>query len=552
MTISGKIVGKTFRGFLPIDFELDPRVILRLRAVGRVDLALEHTVLASEWSEVFSAEMRARAQRNLATLELLSALEKRRPGEVPESQSALWHDPLVVTDNRVTWVSEARFPVWGSQGGCEGSEQLELELLSESFIPWCREHQRHVLFCPQCRSQAPLVTDIYDRLVHLEAKLFVMYLETLAAIQRVDDERIEEFLSRQAPEGCEDWLHAAELLGWRAVVGGEHLSRMIELRHLTPESDDQSAAHPWAMFASGTGHPAMVSVFKSLDPKLLRAGIASLLVSRMFRDTDFDFTSLPSDGDLREFMWAVPVTEAADFGTWQELLGYAPIDRTDRPFLKELVEVVAAAALGVAPEYVGDQPIQAGGQPESELLRNTHDMLWVTSQRIEAALPPTPERVRDSLSQLLGEDVLDRLPPVARQTLISGEWIFLQSPSPTAGLREIAQAFEWAVKARVLPLLLDSRYRGWNPTLFQLGEAIEAVCRCPGRNYETFNRAGLDPGAVADAIDRVRKQQNELKHDPNKGARILKEEAREIRAAWYGLKPGEPGVFHVITGAQRP
>jgi len=62
---------------------------------------------------------------------------------------------------------------------------------------------------------------------------------------------------------------------------------------------------------------------------------------------------------------------------------------------------------------------------------------------------------------------------------------------------------------------------------------------------------GWIPGAVADAIDRVRKQQNELKHDPNKGARILQGGSREIRAAWYGLKPGEPGVFHVITGAQK-
>jgi hypothetical protein len=210
-----------------------------------------------------------------------------------------------------------------------------------------------------------------------------------------------------------------------------------------------------------------------------------------------------------------------------------------------------AASAAIAEEGRDDQT-KASGESDNELLQKTHDMLWITSQRIEEALPPTPEHVKDSLLRLLGSDVLNRLDPGARQTLIEAERIFLLSFNPMACLREIAQAFEDHVRARVVPLLPGSFPRGrnlngGNPSLWEIEQAVE---RCSQGVRDSLCRAGLRPEAVADAIKRVRRPHGDWKHDPKK-ARLCREEVREIRETWYGLKPGEPGVFHAITGGRK-
>ena len=371
---------------------------------------------------------------------------------------AIAHDPLIVTGNRVTWVYELPFSAGNPEARCEFSEQLELELMSEPLLPYSPEHHRHVLFCSQCRFRAPLLADVCERIVDLDLKLLVGRLEALAVIQRVDDSRIQEFLSRQNPGHQEDWLHAAELLGWRAIVAGEYLSGLIQLKHLVPETEGRDA-QSWSVFAAGNGHPKVVELFRRLDPELLRAGVASLLLSRMYIDTFFDSGDafeIPSDGDLHAYAWAIPVNDSPDFESWEELLAYTPRDRSDQPFCRELIEVVKMAASKAVAEEARDNQVEVSGGPDNDLLQNTHDMLWVTSQRIEQALPPTPEYVRDSLLRLLGSDVLGRLDPGARQTLIEAERIFSHSFSPMASLREIAQAFEHHVRARVVPLLPGS------------------------------------------------------------------------------------------------
>jgi len=369
----------------------------------------------------------------------------------------------------------------------------------------------------------------------------------------LDDSRIEEFLNRQSPDHREDWLHASELLGWRAIVAGEYLSHLIELRHLVPGSEDRNTP-AWAAFTAGNAHPKIVDLFRRLDPQLLRAGVASLLLSRMYIDTSFDrgddFT-IPTDGDLRLYAWAIPVSESPDFESWEELLQYISKDRNDLPFCRELVDVVKIAASNTVVQEGIDDEAKASSRPDNDLLQNTHDMLWVTSQRIEQALPPTPEYVRDSLLRLLGNDVLGRLDPGSRQTLIDAEWIFLAGRSPMASLREIAQAFEHHVRARLVPLLPISlpggRNRsGWNPSLSDIEKEVEC---CSESERANLKQAGLDPGNVASAIRCVRRRQAEWKHVPNR-ARLSGEEAREIREALYGVKPGERGVFHMITGSR--
>jgi hypothetical protein len=544
--------GERIGGIMPLSFELEPRVICRLHALGRLDLALEHEVLAPEWQGAFEPEMRSRAARNLATAERLAHLEAvLQARRSADSEAAITHDCLVVTGSRVIWVHEPRFSAGNPETWCEFSEQLELELMSDPLLSYSPEHHRHVLFCQQCRSRTPILADVYERIVDLDLNLLVGRLQALVAIQRVDDDRIEEFLSRQSPDHNEDWLHASELLGWRAIVAGEYFSRLIELKHLVPESEGRPVP-AWSAFTAGNGHPKVVDLFRRLDPELLRAGVASLLLSRIYIDTFFDHEDafvIPSDGDLRAHARAVPVNDCPDFASWEELLAYDSRDRTDQPFCRELVEVVKMAASTAVAEAGGDNQIRASGEPDRDLLQNTHDMLWVTSQRIEQALPPTPEFVRDSLLRLLGSDVLGRLDPGARQTLIEAERIFLLSLSQMASLREIAQAFEHHVRSRVVPLMPVSFPRGrtlngWSPSLWEIEQAAE---RCSGSECDRLKRADLDPGAVANAIRRVRTRQNDLKHTPGQ-ARLCGEEAREIREAWYGLKPGEPGVFHVITG----
>lgn len=547
--------GEKLHGNLPLSLDLEPKVIYRLYTLDRVDLALEHEVLASKWEAVFDSDTRSRASRNLATVNRLAYLGAMlRDGRSIDSEIAITHDPLVAAGNRITWLYATRFSVGNPEAPCVSSEQLELELMSDSLLPYSAEHHRHVLFCAQCRSRAPLLADIYERIVDLDLKLLVGRLEALAAIQRVDDTRIEEFLSRQNPDHRDDWLHASELLGWRAIVASEYLGRLIQLRHLIPESQDRIVP-AWSAFTAGNAHPKVVELFKGLDPELLRAGIASLLLSRIYIDTYFDHEGdfeIPSDGDLRAYAWAIPVSESPDFERWEELLTYTPRDRSDQPFCRELVEIVKMAASKAVAEEGGDNPVKASGGVDNDLLQNTHDMLWVTSQRIEQALPPTPEYVRDSLLRLLGGDVLCRLDAGARQTLLEAERIFLHSTGPMAALREIAQAFEHHVRAKVVPLLPASFPRGrnvsgWNPTLWDIEQAVE---RCSQSERDSLKRAGLDPGEVANAINRVRKRQADWKHIPSK-ARLCSEEAREIRETWYGVKPGEPGVFHLITGVRR-
>ena len=145
--------------------------------------------------------------------------------------------------------------------------------------------------------------------------------------------------------------------------------------------------------------------------------------------------------------------------------------------------------------------------------------------------------------RLLGSDVLGRLDPAARTTLIEAERIFMHGLNPVACLREIAQAFEEHVRARIVPLLRDSFDRGWSPSLWDIERVVE-VCSPVVR--ERLDRAGLVPAAITYAIKHVRKLHGQFKHDPKK-ARLTREEAREIRETWFGLKPGEPGVFQEIT-----
>lgn len=415
-TISGVTTataeGETLDGKLPLSFDLEPKVIYRLYTLGRLDLALEHEVLAPEWGAVFDSDMRSRASRNLATVGRLAYLDAMlKGGRSVDSEIAITHDPLVAAGNRVTWVYETRFSVGNPETRCEFSEQLELELMSDPLLPYSPEHHRHVLFCSKCRARAPLLADVYERIVDLDLQLLVGRLAALAAIQRLDDSRIEEFLSRQNSDHREDWLHASELLGWRAIVAGEYLSRLIQLGHLVPETEDCSAP-AWSALAAGNGHPKVVDLFRRLEPQLMRAGVASLLLSRMYIDTYFDREGdfeIPTDGDLRAYAWAIPVSDSPGFESWEELLAYAPKDRSDQPFCRELVEVVKIAASKAVVEEGRDNQVKASGGPDNDLLQNTHDMLWVTSQRIEQALPPTPEYVRDSLLRLLGSDVLGRL-----------------------------------------------------------------------------------------------------------------------------------------------
>jgi hypothetical protein len=118
----------------------------------------------------------------------------------------------------VTWVYGTDFSVGNPETQCESSEELELELMSDPLLPYSPEHHRHVLFCSKCRSRTPLLAAVYERIVDLDLKLLVGRLEALAAKQRLDDTRIEEFLTCQNSEHREDWRNASELLGWPQLL----------------------------------------------------------------------------------------------------------------------------------------------------------------------------------------------------------------------------------------------------------------------------------------------------------------------------------------------
>src|SRR4051812_21566086 len=62
-------------GNFPMSFDLEPKVIFRLYTLDRLDLALEHEVLAPEWEPAFDSDSRSRASRNLATVDRLAHLD---------------------------------------------------------------------------------------------------------------------------------------------------------------------------------------------------------------------------------------------------------------------------------------------------------------------------------------------------------------------------------------------------------------------------------------------------------------------------------------------
>src|SRR5260370_36659578 len=106
--------------------------------------------------------------------------------------------------------------------------------MSSSFLPSSTEHHQHVLFCHRCRSQSPVLVDITHTLVDLDLRLFKGRLQVLAETQNVAHDRVDELVRRQSPDHREDWLHAAELLGSRALVTANYLSDLIQLQHLFP------------------------------------------------------------------------------------------------------------------------------------------------------------------------------------------------------------------------------------------------------------------------------------------------------------------------------
>src|ERR1051325_8421187 len=112
--------GEVLHGNPPLSFDLEPKIVYRLYRLDRVDLAMEHEVLAPEWEGVFDSDTRSRASRNLATVDRLAYLEATlRGGRSVDSEIAITHDRLVVAGNRIAWLYETPFSVGNPEAPCE-------------------------------------------------------------------------------------------------------------------------------------------------------------------------------------------------------------------------------------------------------------------------------------------------------------------------------------------------------------------------------------------------------------------------------------------------
>lgn len=528
-----------------VDIALKPQVALELRKRDLLDLALEHVVLDPTWAPAFYPQLRARARRNLTTAMRFAELEHvfKSLGHA-DSQVDISQDRLIVSGGRIFWAYESATVPSETGDFCARSERLELELMLSSFLPYSTEHQQHVLFCDRCCSRAPVIASLMETLVDLDLRIFKGRLQVLAATQNVGHDRVDELLRRQTPDLREDWVHAAELLGSRALLTANYLSDLIQIRHLVP---DGTELHAWRALRTGVGHPRAVDILHNLDEDLLQAGVAATLLTRIWWDDPWvvreDEFKIPTDGDISDYGWAVPVETNPDLDSWQAALSYRPAQPCEsRPFLRELIETVQMAASAVIVKGPS-LPTQSSAISE-DLLQNTRDMVWVNAQRLEELanrLGPSEQEIRDSLCGLLGADVLDRLAPYPRQLLIDAERIFVTGSLIThLPLMLIGNAFEMQIKKTIVPLVEDALP---SDSLYDIEGLLRGTC--PDQIRQRFSRQGLDPAEVGLAISRVRRAYNGYKH---REVRLLREEVREIREDWYGLRIGVPGVFQAIAG----
>ena len=526
--------------------QLKPAITRELSGLDRLDLAVEHVVLGPTWDSAFSNELRCTARRNLKTAEVLARLEQKiRVFGSAESAVHPAHDRLVVIGPRVFWVYEES--VFSDPGDlCARSDAVELELLTGSCMRYATEHHRHVLFCERCR-KLKVLTGVMDALVGIDLRVFQARLRLLDATQRVDHGRVDRLLERQTPELRQDWLHAAELLGWRALVAASYLSNNLQLRHLVPEDAEPPF---WSVLQKGEGHPDAVRAIGELDPALIEAGLTATLLTRMWWQEDCGLDpefEIPTDGDLAEFGWAAPIREATDLDEWARVLGYAPVSQPVRPYLLEFVETTRWAAMHLARDSASPAaPLEP--QAAQGLLKNIHDIAWVTAERVQELVrrvgAATDDEIRERLIGLLGANVFDALSHESKQLLIDAERVFADGQiNPNLALWSIAKAFELRVTCSVLPLLKDLL---GETTLFAIEDLLRGGRQkvgCPAPVRQRLSRAGLEADRVGMAIARVRPVYNELKHSSRRATR---EEVRVAREEWYGLRPGVPGVFQAV------
>lgn len=529
------------------NISLKPAITRELSGLDRLDLAAERVVLDRAWENAFSDDLRCKARRNLRTAGVLAGLEQeiRNLGSA-ESAIHSAHDRLVVIGPRVFWVyDEGLFSDPGDL--CARSDAVELELLSGSCMRYSTEHHRHVLFCERCRS-LKVFTGVMDSLVGIDLRVFQARLRLLDATQRVDHGRVDRLLERQVPELRKDWLHAAELLGWRALAAASYLSDELQLRHLVPEDAEPPF---WSVLQKGAGHPEAVRAFGELEPALIEAGHTAILLTRMWwlesygLDPEFE---IPTDGDLTEFGWAAPIRETDALDDWAGVLGYAPVSEPVRPYLRDFVETTRWAAIHLARDSASPS---APREPQAAqgLLENVRDIAWVTAERVQELAhrvgAANEDEIHEQLIGLLGANVFEGLSHESRQLLIDAERVFADGQiNPNFALWAIAKAFELRVTCSVLPLVRDLLQE---TTLYAIEDLLRGGHQklgCPAPVQQRLFRAGLEADRVGLAISRVRPLYNELKHSSRRATR---EEVRAVRAEWYGLRPGVPGVFRVIT-----
>jgi hypothetical protein len=532
-----------------LEVKLKPIVTLELHKLNRLDLALEHVVLDPAWALAFWTEARATAKRNLTTTTHLSELERelKLMGRA-ESQVDISQDRLVVSGNRIFWIYEDVSIPSGLDDYCARSERLDLELMSAPLLPYSLEHHRHVLFCTRCRARSPLLFDILDRLVDLDLKLFRARLQVLAATQDLAETRVDD-LFRQMPDLRAQGRSAADVLGYRALNAANYLNDLIQLSHLVPEDDTK--LHPWCALEKGKGHPRAGDFLRGLDRELLKSGYAAMLLTQIWDNQAFvilaDFR-IPTAGDLVPYAWVVPIEVTHELERWQALLLYEP--PPPGLVLSNLIETVRTAASTA----INSEPVTAdASSTANDLLQQTHDMVWVSAQRIEQVargLKPPEEEIRNILRDLLGPEVFNRLTPYSRQRMIDAERIFADGHiSPYMSIWAIGVAFELQVMESILPLVEDSLplLKKESRKRVKTLESIQNVLllECPDNICQRFSRVGLDARQVGLAISSVRPVYNHYKH---REVSPPLEKVREIREIWYGLR-GVRGVFHAITGS---
>jgi hypothetical protein len=559
-------------------WEPDISLLLDVWRNHRADLAIEHLLLSSDIAEVFDASARRTARNRLEAIKRFETMQSEvAAGGSLSSDYTLAQGLLAVCGGRVLWVNmEYSF----GDGSCSRTADIEMGFAELSYVQYSQDQHRHLLFCRECQSIAPVTRCVFDE---VSSSIFASVRAQLQALNKCLDvseersQRLVEIQSEVNEENLDQFImEARHLLAWRAI----ELAAYLKL-DLSVFLSDISELNPWVRLLRGEGHPSAVAFVQDLNPELLEALFVGLVTSGAFSNDwlwcdkalNGPFCT-PTDGDLAPYAWAIELRNTTNLKEWAQILSEPP-GGIYTPAMLGILR--SGALLELSKAIKSPEPTRLTDDIQQQLDRieslvgngNALQMpiLELLDKLVALSSAPSAERAEENLQKYLGAKVFNGLAREPRQYLIGAEYCFIdrKSPLPLIVIMGIAVAFE-----RQLELAVD------RPLQVEIGKLradvdLTNVSRRPGpparrqpheenmglmRRLElalqdpeplqqrALSNLGLDARKILEALRNVRLLRNQVMHGT---IQMSYEDVRRRREIWYGLRPGTPSIFWALV-----